>query len=361
LINLIIIFTVLGTITAVHGHHVSITTFTRDRTTTVEGVITEFKFRNPHVLLYLDVIAEDGSVTNWMSEGHSATGWRRAGWKPDTLKIGDRVRITGDASIDGSPMVWLDRIEYLDKATGRVLAVLNSREDPNEAFGKAATVEENKLTFIPLKLPTGEPNFTGTTTQHGTFATRGGPDGNDMDMPYNDKGEKARAAWDIVNDPQVFCDPPGLIRQVGYTPYGQIIKQYPDHITIEYEEYGGRRAIFFDDELPKPGPRSHLGDSVARYEGDALIIETVNLYPNASGHRGKPLSDKARVTEVYTRVDGPEYGSAVRTDTTVVDPEYLTASWTITRTKVYSDGYEFIENECVPPLRERPHTTWQEQ
>jgi hypothetical protein len=178
-------------------------------------------------------------------------------------------------------------------------------------------------------------------------------------MPYNQAGESALQASSIVNDPQVFCDPPGVVRQAGYTPYGFKLQQYPDHITIEYEEYGSRRSIFFGDELPKPGVRSHLGDSVARYEGDALIIETVNLLANFSGHRGKPISEQARATEVYTRIDDPEIGSIVQTETTVTDPKFLTKPWTIKRYKVYSSDYEFIVNECASPLRERPPNAFQ--
>ena len=153
---------------------------------------------------------------------------------------------------------------------------------------------------------------------------------------------------------------PGLVRQAGYTPHGQKIQQYADHITIEYEEYGSRRAIFFDDELPQPGPPSLMGDSIARYEGDTLVIESVNLLSTLSGHRGKPLSSSARVVEVYRREDHPQYGTILITETTVHDPEYLTESWTISRTKHYVDGYEFFGVDCEPPLRERPINAWPE-
>ena len=42
------------------------------------------------------------------------------------------------------------------------------------------------------------------------------------------------------------------------------------------------------------------------------------------------------------------------TEMTVTDPVNLTEPWVLRRDKVYSEGYEFIENECRPPLRERP-------
>ncbi len=362
------IFTVAALLSVANGamaHHSFQATFQSDEFVTVDGVVKDFRFRNPHVIIYLDVTNDDGTVTNWMVQGSSATTWRLAGWKNDSLKPADRLRIMGNATHDGSPMVWIEEFAMLDSAGENVIAKLSTDEDPAVSLGQSAksTTADNsqELYFIALTLPTGEPNFSGTTMeQDGLVPGHGGPpDTNDPPMPYNPTGESVLQASSIVNDPQVFCDPPGVVRQAGYTPYGFKLKQYPDHITIEYEEYGSRRSIFFGDELPKPGVRSHLGDSVARYEGDALIIESVNLLANFSGHRGKPISEQARVKEVYTRIDDPEVGSIVQTETTVTDPKFLTEPWTIKRYKLYSSDYEFIDNECTPPLRERPPNAFQ--
>lgn len=356
---------------AAAAHHSFQATFDSNATVTVDGVVTDFRFRNPHVLIYLDVMNDDGSVTNWMAEGSSATGWRRNGWKNDSLATGDVLRVTGNATHDGSSMVSIEEFALLDSADKTVIANFSSDEDPLVSLGQSKQAlhaeSSSEIYFLPPTLPTGEPNFSGTTMQENRLepiaslreGAGRGPDKNDPSMPYNDAGEAALAASDIADDPQVFCDPPGVVRQAGYTPYGFKLQQYSDHITIEYEEYGSRRSIFFADELPKPGVRSHLGDSVARYEGDTLVIETVNLLANFSGHRGKPISDEARVTEVYTRTDNPEFGTVVITETTVTDPKFLTEPWTIKRYKLYSSDYEFIENECTPPLRERPENAFQ--
>ncbi len=342
------------------AHHSFQATFDSDETVTVDGVVKDFRFRNPHVLIYLDVTNDDGTVTTWMAEGSSATGWRRAGWKNGSLMPGERLRVTGNATHDGSPMVSIEEFALLDSSGTTVIANLSKDEDPAVSMGQAtqvtSAVDAVDVYVMPLTLPTGEPNFSGTTLQDERLITGegGGPDRNDPPMPYNQAGEAALAASDIANDPQIFCDPPGVVRQAGYTPYGFKLQQYPDHITIEYEEYGSRRSIFIGDKLPKPGARSHLGDSIARYEGDTLVIETVNLSANYSGHRGKPISENARVTEVYTRIDSPEFGAVVMTETTVTDQKFLTEPWTIVRYKAYSSDYVFIENECVSPLRERP-------
>jgi|SaaInlV_100m_DNA_5_1039725.scaffolds.fasta_scaffold01315_6 hypothetical protein len=349
------------------AHHSFAATFKDDESSTVEGVVTDFRFRNPHVLIYLDVTNAGGSVTNWMAEGSAATGWRRSGWKDDSLKAGDMMRITGSATIDGSPMVSIDEMSLLNPNNRAVLAILSTNEDPQISLGQATeivTEAENAPYFIPPYLPTGEPNFTGTTQQGRvadprTGGTGIGPSVNDDPPPYNAAGLQALADWDVENDPQVFCDQPGVVRQAGYTPYGLKINQYSDHITIEYEEYGTRRAVFFDNELPKPGLRTHMGDSVARYEGNTLIIETVNLLPNASAHIGRPISEQSRITERYSRSENPDLGTVLKIDTTILDPKYLTEPWTITRYKIYSVDYQFIKNECEPPMRERPANVYQ--
>ncbi|OUU78294.1 MAG: hypothetical protein CBC38_07960 [Gammaproteobacteria bacterium TMED78] len=361
---------ILQALTLFHGnaltHHSFAATFSTDEKNTVDGIIKEFRFINPHVLITLDVANDDGSITEWVVEGSSATGWRRNGWSRDSLNTGDKLRINGSATLDGSPMISIDEMFVLNPENNEVLAKLSPQEDPKLSLGNAieSVPPDSEKYFLPPYLTSGEPNFTGTTMSTPTGGPRGGPDITNYDppMPYNSLGNQVNTSepWNIINDPQVFCDPPGVVRQAGYTPYGQIIRQYPDHITIEYEEYGSRRAIFLGNELPRPGVKSHLGDSVARYEGDMLIIETVNLLPNHSGHRGRPLSDEARVIERYTKRDDPDRGTLLMTETTVYDPLFLTEPWTINRIKLYQQDYDFIENSCEPPLRERPKNVWQE-
>jgi hypothetical protein len=346
----------LSGMSSVFAHHSFTSTFSRNATVEVEGVVTAFNFRNPHVIIHLDATNDDGTVTNWMAEGASATGWRRSGWAADTLKPGDIMRIGGNASNDGSPMVWVREMAMLN-TDGSMLAdmtIIDTRGQPAEASDE----EVAEVYTIPLTLPTGEPNFTGTTIQDFNIIPGGGRP-SEPRFSYNAVGQPASDAYDPANDPQIFCDRPGLVRQGGSTAYGKKVAQYPDHVTIEYEEIGSKRAVFFGDELPKPGPRSNMGDSVARYEGDKLIIETVNLLPNPATRTGGPLSENARVTEVFSRADNPQFGSILKVDMTVVDPTYLTEPWTVTRYTLYAEDYVMIGNSCESPLRERPENAYQ--
>ena len=61
---------------------------------TAKAVITEFKWANPHIGIYVDIKDENGHVENWSIEGNSPYNWARMGWNRKTLKVGDEITLT---------------------------------------------------------------------------------------------------------------------------------------------------------------------------------------------------------------------------------------------------------------------------
>ena len=61
----------------------------------VEGKITRIEWLSPHARLYLDVVNDKGEVTNWNFELPSPVTLMRRGWKRDSLKVGDVVKVKG--------------------------------------------------------------------------------------------------------------------------------------------------------------------------------------------------------------------------------------------------------------------------
>ncbi len=90
---------------AVYGHHNRAAFFLENETMTIEGVVTEFWFANPHARIYLDVTRENGDVEEWMAEGSSRNVLTRRGWSADTIKLGMELIVTGSPSRDGSRAV----------------------------------------------------------------------------------------------------------------------------------------------------------------------------------------------------------------------------------------------------------------
>ena len=88
-----------------HSHHNSASHYLLDEISYAEGVVTEYKMMNPHARIYFDVTNENGEVENWMAEGDAAAVLLRRGWTGDELNPGDYIKITGNPSRDGSPII----------------------------------------------------------------------------------------------------------------------------------------------------------------------------------------------------------------------------------------------------------------
>jgi hypothetical protein len=60
---------------------------------TAKATVTEFKWANPHIGIYVDIKNDAGQVESWSIEGNSPYNWARMGWNRKTLKAGDEVTI----------------------------------------------------------------------------------------------------------------------------------------------------------------------------------------------------------------------------------------------------------------------------
>ena len=77
------------------AHHSYVAEFDADSPTTIEGVIKEVWFKNPHVRYYITVTSEDGTEVVWDTRGLSPVKLVRKGWTKKTIKVGDRVKVYG--------------------------------------------------------------------------------------------------------------------------------------------------------------------------------------------------------------------------------------------------------------------------
>lgn len=82
------------------AHHSFAAAFDENNPVTVSGVMTEIRLENPHSWFYLDVTDENGRVTRWGFEGNTPTSLIRAGYKRDSVKVGDKVTVTGSHARD---------------------------------------------------------------------------------------------------------------------------------------------------------------------------------------------------------------------------------------------------------------------
>lgn len=89
------ILALMTMVPSVQAHHSFAVHFEGDRLVEVTGVVTEFRFTNPHGILLFTVTDTDGKETQWRAETNSPNVLRRRGWSRDILEAGDRVSVLG--------------------------------------------------------------------------------------------------------------------------------------------------------------------------------------------------------------------------------------------------------------------------
>ncbi len=90
----------LASFHTVSAHH-SFAMFDQNRTITLHGTVKELQWTNPHS--YLQLLVPDGSASvEWSVELHSPLDMYRLGWRPTTLKAGDKVTVVVNPLRDGT-------------------------------------------------------------------------------------------------------------------------------------------------------------------------------------------------------------------------------------------------------------------
>jgi hypothetical protein len=80
------------------------------REVTVKGTVMGYSWTNPHVMMGLDVKADNGKSETWQVGGPSIARMSANGWGPTTLKMGDTITAIGYRFTDGSNVLRLQKI-----------------------------------------------------------------------------------------------------------------------------------------------------------------------------------------------------------------------------------------------------------
>jgi len=96
----------------------------KDKLTTVNGVISEVLWRNPHVYIIWDVKDDKGTVMHWTGEFSSPATMISEGLSRTTFKAGDPLAITFMPAKAGTPQGLVIKVVRPD---GKVVIDLSER------------------------------------------------------------------------------------------------------------------------------------------------------------------------------------------------------------------------------------------
>ena len=125
------------------AHHAFSPVYDDKRTVTVAGVVTEFRFVNPHAMMAMDVTDDSGRVTKWAVEFAGRLNLSEVGWTEESIKAGERVTVTGNPTHTNSNRLFFRRLvrsdgsELLPGATQRESAIEQERRERAKARQQA--------------------------------------------------------------------------------------------------------------------------------------------------------------------------------------------------------------------------------
>ena len=174
---------------------------------------------------------------------------------------------------------------------------------------------------------------------------------NDGRIPYSEQGnQQRRAAYEKFSG---YGGPEGAplaercligfgstsgppMNSVLYNNMYQIV-QTEDYVMILVEMVHDARVIPINGDHRPKAIEQWMGDSIAWWDGDTLVVETVNLHPQQKARMMASLSDQGRIIEKFTRYSDQQ----IFYEFEVIDPVFYTESWggeisfNSTETKLY--------------------------
>ena len=397
--------TLLAIITVQPGltHHSAVVF---DETTTIlkTGTVSEFIFRNPHLIISLDVPGEDGDTVTWNIEGQSIAGMQAMGFDRNSIEVGDEITMKIYPLKSGQPG---GLVEGLIGADGRAYNMDAPDTSPRRQTYPALmawvpppegeTWQERELKTRPPQLPivsggrspgdgpatgqmagaldpenlakerppapfdlTGVWQFRGEDewrANYGSFEFKPKPALTPKAQAYLDAYIEASNRGERFGDPTALCYPPGMPRFM--TRYGSLMMlQYPTAIFMVSRLNNDYRVIYLDgrERLPEGQlDRNWHGESLGHWEGDMLVVETTGFIgENHLMQAGVLAGTQLKIVERYRMIND---GNTLAIEFTFTDPEHWEGEWThvkfrdrVLRSDVREANCIYTDNQILPGM-----------
>lgn len=300
------------------AHH-SQAMFDQSREILIEGTVARLDWKNPHIYLIVETEDENGETLLIQGEGLAITQALVDGLDPAALTPGTPIVVRANPNRGGR-----------DK-TIRVLDV-ETRDGVIHPFYSANPVAR-RLTPADSLAGNWAPSLQATGKAFGEAAG----------WPYTAAGREAQVE-DLNAEATCYVEPIPFLSMLNEI---RIIEIDSTEVVIRYDNSGdfARRVIPFAEQHAANVEPSLFGDSIAQWEGETLVIDTIAFEPNPWGlYAGVPSSAGKRTEERFTL---NEDRLQLTYESTVEDPMYLEEPVTYTMLWDHRPDLEFSpQNEA---------------
>jgi hypothetical protein len=287
-----VVFALAGTVavTPVSAHH-SAAMFDTTKEILVQGVVTEFAWKNPHS--YLTVRTDSGPLV--LELGPPST-LGPLGLRQDAIKVGDKVTLRAYPPRRGTMAMGRELIRP-DGTTLPLVINAGTRPQPTaQATSIAGTwVPEGFFGFLQSR----------------------------SRWPLTERGAAALRASSTSTSTQNECIPVGAPMLMHY-PTANRIEVARDAVRLHIDWMDAERVVYLDGRRLPAGTKPTLqGFSTGHWEGTTLVVDTVNFAEHREGNAlGLPSGLRKHLVEKFSLTEDHKH---LRYEFVLEDPDWLTA------------------------------------
>ena len=196
------------------------------------------------------------------------------------------------------------------------------------------------------RLPNGKPDFNGVWQRPYVpdMSRSGRNQQGPGTLPFTLRGSEIFKNYDVSKfDYTGHCLPQGLTRSMN-SPFPIEIVQTASRFAILYEAWNVFHVVPTggSDRAKEPDP-TLMGDSVGRWDGDTLVIDTIGFNDKTNLDTvGHPHSDQLHLIERFTRTDDVHIAYEI----TVIDPKIYSEAWKNSRVFTLRPDWQIMEYSC---------------
>lgn len=337
------------------AHHSAVVSYDLNREVVHRDVtVLEWRFTNPHPQLVFEAPDADGNIVKWSAGTENIQELTRNGYTKDTFKPGQVLSLKGKPTRDGRPALWIREVileggtafKLDEPAPAAVLASSESERNNSEGHNQFTGVWE--FIYGPLSAEDRSRAPKDAVFIEAYGQTKELPVGESGKYPLTAKGHEFQANWTKKDDE---CRPFSPWHSMTAPFMVEIDELRAGRIHIRYEFMDLERTVWLDGRDHPPlrlVPRTLQGHSVGHWEGDTLVVETVNMLPNVITRNGIYHSDKAVFKERISRE-----GDMLTVVQVLEDPEFLAEPIAVVvKRRFVPDGELLAYGPCRPQLSE---------
>ncbi len=323
------------------AHHSPNVHFDRGDIVEISGRLAEIQWQNPHTLLIVEAVGDDGGEVIWLGETKASTQLYRAGLEPDIFHVGDTLRMAGFRGRRNQHAMFVTNVLLRDGSE----LIAENLAGPRWTEDVAGTALAD---YQAQRIEGSSAAASGLFKVWSRDGSASGADDTERMLwadsyPLTVEAASAQASWDPVADnPYIHCQNgmPAIMDQ----GFPLKFEEDGDVIVLILEELDTMRRIQMNGTDDRAGAaRTAFGYSTGRWDGDTLEVTTVDIDWPWFDQAGIPQTDALHLVERFTpSVDG----RILNYQLTATDPKVFTEPVVLSRIWIWVPGEVIRPYNC---------------